>query len=189
MTQRREAIKPGKWMYLTQVHDNTTVVVDRNSQPGVEADALVTTHAGVTLAIATADCASIALASDDGVIGAVHAGWAGLYAGVVSSAVDKMRSLGAQTITAALGPCIHPCCYEFTGEGFSKVARKWGSEIEGRTRDGATSFDLPEAVRIELDRSGVALTHRDERCTGCSGEHFSYRKTKTTDRQVMLVTM
>ena len=186
--RRREAIKPGKWMYLTQLHDDTTVVVDERSQPGVEADASVTTSAGVTLAIATADCASIALVSDDGVIGAVHAGWAGLYAGVVSSAVDKMYSLGAQVVTAALGPCIHPCCYEFTGEGFSKVVRKWGSAIEGRTRDDSTSFDLPEAVRIELDRSGVALTYRDGRCTACSGEYFSYRKTKTTDRQVMLVT-
>ena len=107
------------WTWLHQVHGCRVVVVDR---PGActaeEADAAVTTCTGAALVIRTADCAPVGLGSPEGVVGAVHAGWRGLMAGVVEEAVEVMRSLGATEVTAALGPCIAPHAYRFSGPIF-----------------------------------------------------------------------
>ena len=49
-------------------------------------DALVSADSTARLIVLTADCASIVLASPEGVFAAVHAGWRGLAAGVIESA-------------------------------------------------------------------------------------------------------
>lgn len=185
--ERRSAVLPGEWKYLTQVHGTSVTVVDSNTAPGAEADAAVTADPSVTLAIATADCAPIALSSEEGVIGAVHAGWTGLSLGVVRNAVNVMRSLGATDIVAALGPCIHAECYEFGNEQLQPLVDRWGEEVRGQTSTGAPAFGLPAAVAKELGSVGAELMHVDDRCTACSGEFFSFRTTATSDRQVMLV--
>ncbi len=184
---RRIAVHAGKWTHLTQVHGASVVVADESTRPGVEADAALCNTPGVTLVIATADCAPIALSSVEGVVGAVHAGWVGLQKGVIERAVSQMRELGASEIEAALGPCIHAECYEFTEEALTGLVTKWGTLVRGETSEGKPAFDLPAAVIEELSRFGVPVAYEDARCTGCSGEFFSFRTTATMSRQVMLV--
>ena len=120
----------GRVHWLRQVHGSTVVVVPAEDGPGPghldvpprsvtavldgEADALVSAASSTALAVLTADCASIALGSPEGVFGAVHAGWRGLVDGVVERAVKAMRDNGATEVVAALGPCIGPECYEFS---------------------------------------------------------------------------
>ena len=156
----REVDDPS-WTRLHQVHGARIVVVDApGSGTGEDADAAVTTVPGATLAVLTADCAPIALASPEGVTGAVHAGWRGLAAGVVEAAVAEMRRLGASQVDAALGPCIHAECYD---------------------------IDVPAAVRAALVRAGAELVHDEDVCTSCSSEHFSWRARRDDERQAMLV--
>ncbi len=72
-----------------------------------DADALVTTAPGVTLAIMVADCVPLALVDPHaGVLAAVHAGWRGTAAGVARGALASMRSLGAEP--DASGPTSGP---------------------------------------------------------------------------------
>ena len=98
--------RPVSW--VRQVHGDGVVVVEGPGHGcGEEGDALVTAHPEAALAIFTADCAPVALASPEGVVGAAHAGWSGVVGGVIERAVDAMRSLGASRVEAALGPCIH----------------------------------------------------------------------------------
>jgi hypothetical protein len=171
------------WTCLRQVHGARVVVVDApGACTGEEADAAVTTVHGACLAVFTADCAPVALASPDGVVGAVHAGWRGLAAGVVEAAVERMRALGADRIEAALGPCIHAECYEF-----SDVGRWFPPEVQGVTAEGTPALDLPAAVRAALARSGVDLVHDEGVCTACSADHFSHRARGDAERQAMLV--
>ena len=67
----RRSVVDLPWVVVRQVHGSR--VVDETSA-GEPADGLVTTKPGVALAVFTADCAPVALASDNGVIGVAHAG-------------------------------------------------------------------------------------------------------------------
>jgi copper oxidase (laccase) domain-containing protein len=111
---RRRAVVDLPWTWLRQVHGATVVRVGApGGGAGTRADAAVTDRPGCAIAVLTADCAPVALASDEGVIGVAHAGWRGLAAGVIEATVDEMRALGATRIFAAVGPCIRAGCYEF----------------------------------------------------------------------------
>ncbi|HVF73676.1 MAG TPA: polyphenol oxidase family protein [Acidimicrobiales bacterium] len=180
---RRSVVDPALTR-LHQVHGARVVVVDApGACDGEEADAAVTAVAGAKLAVFTADCAPVALAAD-GVIGAVHAGWRGLAAGVVQAAVEEMRRLGAGRIDAALGPCIRAECYEF-----EDVAEWFPPEVHGVTRQGRPALDVPAAVRAALDAAGVELVHDEGVCTACSAEHYSHRARGDGERQAMVVWM
>jgi copper oxidase (laccase) domain-containing protein len=155
--------------------------------PPPDGDALVSADRSDRLAVVTADCAPIALGSPEGVFAAVHAGWRGLVAGVVDSAVDAMRRLGATSVTGALGPTIHAGCYEFSPGDLDRVAARLGGAVRGWTTDGRPALDLPAAVGAALERAGVAPVPGVDRCTACSGRDFSHRARGDTGRQAVLV--
>ena len=184
---RRVAGRPVAWLH--QVHGSGVVVVDGSRLPeGDDGDALVTSRPELALAVLTADCAPVALASPEGVVAAVHAGWVGLTAGVVSAAVDAMRALGATTVEAALGPCIRPECYEFGRAELDRVSSALGREVEGVTAAGRPALDLPVAVRAALAGAGVALRSDAGLCTACAaGDLFSHRARREAERQAMVV--
>jgi copper oxidase (laccase) domain-containing protein len=152
-----------------------------------EADALVASEGGFALAVLTADCASVALGSPEGVYGAVHVGWRGLGAGVLPEAIQTMRALGATAVVAGLGPCIGPCCYEFSEDDLGALERRWGTEVRGQTTWGSPSLDLPAAVRGQLSRSGASLAFEAGACTMCTTGYFSHRGRGDEARQTMLV--
>lgn len=181
---RRAALAPLPWTWLRQVHGALVVTVTHPGEhAGAEADAAVTAVPGCTLAVQVADCAPVALTAD-GVIGVVHAGWRGLLAGVVDSAVDAMRQLGADAITARLGPCIHPGCYEFGAEDLDRAAAVLGDEV----RHG-DALDVPAAVRAALAAAGVTQVEQDPTCTACSTEHWSFRARGDAERQAVVAWM
>ncbi|MDQ1396914.1 MAG: purine-nucleoside/S-methyl-5-thioadenosine phosphorylase / adenosine deaminase, partial [Acidimicrobiaceae bacterium] len=150
-------------------------------------DAVVTGHPGAALAILTADCAPIALAGDNGTMAAVHAGWRGLTVGVVGAAVATMRDLGAGDVIAALGPCIHAGCYEFSAADLDQVATVLGDDVRGRTAQGRPALDVPAAVRSALARAGAVLVHDENVCTACSSSYFSHRARGEKERQALVV--
>ncbi|MBO0731516.1 MAG: polyphenol oxidase family protein, partial [Acidimicrobiaceae bacterium] len=115
------------WTVLRQVHGARVVTVASPGEgSGEPADGAVTTCPGAALAVLTADCAPVALASPEGVVGVAHAGWRGLLAGVIEATVEAMRALGARRVDAVLGPCIRPACYAFGAEDLEIVAARLG---------------------------------------------------------------
>ena len=184
---RRKAVLELPWSWLRQVHGDTVVVVDGpGHQAGTRADAAVTNHTGCALAVLTADCAPVALASPEGVIGAAHAGWTGLAAGILERTLDGMRALGATTVTAVLGPCIGPECYEFGEEDLDRVAQRVGPEVRARSGDGGPALDLAAGVAAVLGREGVVLEDRSV-CTACTPGYFSWRARQEYQRQALVV--
>jgi polyphenol oxidase len=79
-------------------------------------DALLTREPGVLLAVQAADCVPVLLADTlTHAVAAVHAGWRGTLARVVSKTVGRMRlEFGTRPadLVAAIGPAIGRCCYE-----------------------------------------------------------------------------
>ena len=184
---RRWAVLDLPWTWLRQVHGDGVVVVDGPGHgAGTRADAAVTDRRGCALAVLTADCAPVALASPEGVIGAAHAGWSGLAAGIIERTLDAMRARGATTVTAVLGPCIGGECYEFGEEDLDRVAQRLGPEVRSRTHDGRPALDLAAGVAAVLGREGVVLDDRSL-CTACTPGYFSWRARQEHERQALVV--
>ena len=126
--------------------------------------------------------------SSNGVLGAVHAGWHGVVAGVIAECADAMRALGAVDLRAIVGPCIHAECYEFGREDLARVVAVVGDRAVGVTRGGATAMDLPAAVGAALQRAGVEVSDRIDQCTAClSQDYFSHRARADRERHVMVL--
>ncbi|MDQ6728708.1 MAG: polyphenol oxidase family protein [Actinomycetota bacterium] len=187
---RRRAVVDLPWTWLRQVHGDRVVRVDApGGGSGTRADAAVTTRPGCALAAFGADCAPVALASPEGVIGVAHAGWRGVMAGVIEATVAEMRALGASTVEAVLGPCIHPGCYDFAAADLDTVAARLGEQVRGTTAAGRPALDLPAAVRVALSNAGIdgADVHDVGICTACSADHFSWRAGRDQQRQATVV--
>ncbi len=175
------------WSSVRQVHGADVFVVEEPGGGGVEADGLVSRRPGVALSIKTADCASVAFSSPEAVIGAAHAGWRGLVGGVIEATIEAMRALGATAVTAALGPCIHSECYEFSPSDLDAVAARLGDVVRGRTADGRPALDVPAAVRAAVAAAGAELVHDAGVCTACSPDYWSHRADTDPERQALVV--
>jgi hypothetical protein len=187
---RQLAVVDRPWKTARQVHGTRTVTVDATTDTVGDADALVTTDPTVAVAVRTADCAPIALASDAGagVAAIVHAGWRGLLSGVVGEAVETMRSLGSTSVIGALGPCIRPECYEFGETDLDAIAATFGDGVRGVTTGGTPALDVPQAVRAALEMAGVELAYDAGACTACDASRWwSHRARGDAERQASVV--
>src|SRR5947209_10916678 len=156
LAARTFGVDPAQVVYMKQVH-GTDVAIAREPWPDEQApsvDALVTDRPGLVLAVLVADCTPILLADiTAGVVGAVHAGRAGMAAGVVDAAIAAMCELGAEPsrMEAFTGPGVCGACYEVPEELRSEVAAKepasWST-----TRQGTPGIDVPAGVSAQLKR-------------------------------------
>lgn len=189
---------------LRQVHGADVHVLRRaedvwSHMKGHEAlpagDALVTDSPDIALGVATADCAPVLLASEDGrIVGAAHAGWRGAVGGVLEQTVEQMRLLGARGLRAVVGPCIGPASYE-VGEDMRRAVLEQHPEggrfFAPAVRDGHYQFDLPAFCLSLLEKQGVRSewTGHD---TLADGQFFSHRRATLkgdarTGRQVSVI--
>ena len=195
LDSNRRTIVDRPWIWLRQVHGNRVVAVSASADKdeldallGTEADAIVTRRDDVALAVQSADCATIALWSDDGVIGAVHAGWRGLESDVIGATVDVMRSQGAGTIHARTGPCIGVECYEFGATELGRMVALFGPEVVGRSAEGNDALDVRRAVSLSLARAGVDPAGGSSRCSACRPQElWSHRSRNEKQRQALVV--
>jgi polyphenol oxidase len=183
----RRAISHHRWHFVHQVHGNRVVNVEELAGGPEDADGIVAAAQGVVLAVLGADCALVGLASPEGVIAAVHAGWRGLVSGVIGEAAAKMRARGATRIEAVLSACVHPECYPFSEGDLDQAAAVLGEAVRGKSAAGSLAFDLPRAVRSALTGNRIELVAEDDSCTACGGEWFSVRSRGDLSRQLLAI--
>jgi YfiH family protein len=185
---RRRQVVDLAWSVPHQVHGARVLEVDEPGEgSGEDADALITTRPGLAIAVLTADCAPVAFTSPEGIIGVAHAGWRGLEAGVLEATVSALRSRGASSVYAALGPCIHACCYQFGAEDLGRLVGRFGPTVAGTDRYGRPALDVPAAVRSALGRAGIERSDDVDVCTACSDRHWSWRARSDIGRQATVV--
>ncbi len=181
-----------EWVWIRQVHGADVHVATRARRiAGAEspvADAVVTADPGLVLAVVTADCAPLVVASDDAV-GVVHAGHRGLALGIVEAAVAQLRDIGSGEVRAFLGPCIRAARYEFGADDLARFAEQFGDGVVGTTRSGRPALDIPAAVGVALDRAGVTEYVDCDVCTADSPDYFSYRRDGRTGRQATIAVL
>ena len=185
---RRRSVVDASWTWMRQVHgDGVITVRSPGDGAGTAADAAVTDRPGCPLAVLTADCAPVALASDEGVVGISHVGWSGLVAGVLERTVEAMRALGATDVRAQVGPCIRPECYEFGPADLERVAGRLGDGVRATSSGGRPALDLPASVVAALAGVGVRAVDDVGHCTACDPRYFSWRAGRDRARQASIV--
>ncbi|MEU1331854.1 peptidoglycan editing factor PgeF [Streptomyces sp. NPDC005865] len=180
-------VEPDHVVWMHQVHGREVAVVEGPWGPDAElpaVDAVVTARAGLALAVLTADCTPVLLADPVArVAAAAHAGRPGMLAGVVPAAVEAMVELGADPgrIVARTGPAVCGRCYEVPEAMRADVAAVEPTAY-AETSWGTPAVDVTAGVHAQLERLGVVDREQSPVCTLESGDHFSYRRDRTTGR-------
>lgn len=190
---RVEKFVPAAPRYLHQVH-GVRVVEFHSSRPASGmlpvADAAVTRAANVVLAIRVADCLPVLFADDrGGVIGAAHAGWRGLAAGVLEATIDALGS-APESLLAWIGPGIGPRAFEVGRDVLDAFVRgDPGSEAHfAPLREDKWLADLPSLACRRLKARGVARVSVHDGCTYSDATRFhSYRRDPAAGRMAALV--
>lgn len=185
---------------IYQVHSPTAVIVTEAAAHAErpQADAVVTDRPGLLLGVVTADCAPVLLAdAATGVVGAVHAGWRGAFAGVTDQAITAMISLGAgiDRISAAVGPCIGRASYEVDHDfaGRLIIDDPNNERFFGEGPSGKPHFDLEAYVVTRLAAAGIQQIEAVGLDTyALEDRFFSYRRAThrnepTYGRQLSLI--
>ncbi len=116
------------------------------------------------------------------VVGAIHAGWRGVIAGIAEEGVRGMESLGARPreIRAALGPSIGQCCFEVDEELAHRFAREVASSDRHARpgRPGKSHLDLRGIITDQLERVGLPQESviNVGLCAKCANDRFFSRR-------------
>lgn len=193
--------------WLDQVHGARIVRAEdalgeaRASGAPAQADASVTDRAGIACVVMVADCMPVLLCDEAGrAVGAAHAGWRGLAAGIVEQTAQRVAELaGVQTgeLHAYLGPCIGPESFEvgadvrdafMNGTDESGRAATASAFVKHPRNAGKYLADLPALARLRLQRLGVTRIVGGDLCTVTQRERFySYRRDRETGRMAALI--
>lgn len=194
--QRLRAALPGAPVWLNQEHGTAVFDADALSKitPGLSdspptADAVITTRSGQPLIIMTADCLPVVMVSSDGrALGAAHAGWRGLAAGVLENTLDALKRKADPGVSwqAWIGPAISQPYFEVGNDvvqAFTVAdAQAAAYFIPGR-QEGKWQADLPGLARRRLLQAGVAQVELSGLCTYSEPQRFfSYRREPVTGR-------
>ena len=208
-----------RFAWLEQVHANTVVdaarvadALDAGESPP-RADASLTDEPGVACVVMVADCMPVLFCDEHGrAVGAAHAGWRGLAAGVLertAEAVARKAGPGAR-VHAYLGPAIGPDAFEVGRDVFDAFVESATASEKDATagafsqcvsRDGSrplsqhASSDAPAhasakylaniaaLARVRLARAGVVAMTGGDLCTMSDPQRFySFRRDKVTGR-------
>ena len=174
----------GPVAFMSQVHGDTIVEVRELSAEAPTADALITDNPDLALAVMVADCIPLLLHSEN-LVAAVHVGRAGLVNSIALKTVSRMQELGADSISAIIGPSICGSCYEVPKELHDLVVSLHPT-ASSRTEKGTFALDLPAALKVALETVGVDV-EKKEVCTFEDENYYSYRRNQVTGRQIGLV--
>lgn len=184
-----------KLFVVEQVHGRAVVTLSGTEAPeavrAMKADALVTRAPGLVLGVRTADCVPILMADPEGRVAAVHAGWRGTAAGVVSAAINALVELGAKPdgIVAAIGPAICARCFEVGDEVAAQFEQVAPAAI-AREPGQKPHIDLAAANHLQLLDGGISPTHiwRSGRCTMHEPvDFYSYRRDGKTGQHLAFI--
>jgi YfiH family protein len=179
------AFLPANPAWMKQVHGNRVLPAEQASSHD-EADASFTRVPGVVCVVKVADCMPVFFTDDAGsVVGAAHAGWRGLSAGVLENTVAAM-GVAPGRLLAWLGPAIGPRAYEVGEDVRAAFA---GHEFAFTpARPGHWYLDLYAVARQRLADAGVRNLFGGSFCTYTDHERFfSWRRSKDAGRMAAAI--
>ncbi|MBI0328286.1 peptidoglycan editing factor PgeF [Burkholderia plantarii] len=167
----------------------------------VRADASVTDVPGAVCVVMVADCMPVLFCDPDGrAVGAAHAGWRGLVAGIIEDTAQQVATLAgieASRLRVYLGPAIGPAAFEVGADveaAFAEAATPAEREASARAFvaiDGAPGkyhADLYVLARLRAARLGITEVAGGGACTFTDRErYYSYRRDRVTGRMAAMI--
>lgn len=181
--------EPNALACVRQVHGNTVFRVDRGNIFGAvalpEGDALISDQRGVVLGVTVADCVPVFLAAPGMAIGLAHSGREGTRQNIAGATVCAMAAsfgVRAASLHAFIGPGAGACCYA-VDEATAGIWREAGGRLSG------LHLDLPATIYDQLCAAGLdaGKIAASGDCTICCGRYFSYRRDRTSARNLALL--
>ncbi len=197
-----ERLAGAQLAWLEQVHGREVAdaaqALHASSPP--RADASVTSEPGVACIVMVADCLPVLFCDTRGrAVGAAHAGWRGLCAGVLEQTAQAVarRAGGGAIVQAWLGPAIGPAAFEVGRDVFdafigSAPAKERDATLAAfvahRSAPQKYFANLHALARLRLLRMGVTSVRGVDACTVSDPARFySYRREPVTGRFAALV--
>ncbi len=187
--------------WLRQVHgrDVLHITADTPEHPQAAFDAAWTRERGMACMVGAADCMPVLFATRDGAaVGAAHAGWRGLAAGVLEAtlqAICQGQDVPAADVRAWLGPCIGPRQFEVGSEVLDAFGQHAAAPdpslcVPRPRPDGSVRWlaNLPALARQRLQAAGVRDITDSAMCTVEDlSRFFSFRRDRITGRMVAAI--
>lgn len=185
-------------VYLKQMHGDRvvrlTMADSRPASPAPVADAAVTTEPGLACTVRIADCLPVLFAAPGARgVGAAHAGWRGLAAGVLERTVATLceaAGCAPHELHAWLGASIGPARFQVGADvlhAFGVDPAASGARFVPE-QPGKWLADLPGLASDRLRAAGVESIGGGRWCTvDDSDRFFSFRRDRTTGRMAALV--
>jgi hypothetical protein len=184
---RLKAYLPADPAWFRQVH-GVDALNARSSASA--ADASYTKEKNTVCAVMIADCMPVLIADEKAeAVAIAHAGWRGLAAGVIESAIDAIGIPG-ERLLAWLGPAIGPRVYEVGDEVRAAfLARDARAQTAfAPARPGHWLLDLYAVARQRLSSKGVDRVFGGEFCTySQQDKFFSHRRNGAAERMAAAV--
>lgn len=183
-------------IWLNQTHSKMIINFDdldstesKTNPPS--ADGSYTTQPHLACAVLTADCLPVLLCNKAGTeIAAVHVGWRGCLAGILSEAIKRFQSNPSE-IMAWFGPAIGPEAFEVGPEVFEAFTTDQPKNIPAfiPQTNGKYLANLYYLATIALNLAGVTAVYGGDYCTFTDHKFFfSYRKSGgNTGRMASLI--
>ena len=175
---------PSEPVWLDQGHGTLVANAD-DASCLPQADACIARHHKSVCVVMTADCLPVLLCDEPGsVVGAVHAGWKGLAAGVIESTVKAMNA-PPRNLLAWLGPAISQEVFEVGEEVRAAFVSTYPQAASAFVigPSGKWFADIYALARIRLNVLGITQIYGGNFCTYRESERFfSYRRNGTTGR-------
>jgi len=166
--------------YLNQIHSDIILNFDGNIYDG---DAIITDRTKIAIGVFTADCVPVILVDiKKGVVAAVHSGWKGTKALIVSKTIERLKekyNSNAQDIRAYISPHIGGCCYEVSRElieAFTSEDIYSNIKISNKNK-----LDLEKCILSQLmDNGNKKNIFNTNICTACKNKYdfYSFRNNK-----------
>ncbi len=191
----RHVVYPIQW--LEQVHGTQCLEILQAEDKTMVADAAYTRAEGVVCVVQTADCLPILIAHKEAkFVAAVHAGWRGLAAGIISRTL-KILDVDSSNLSIFIGPAISFDYFE-VGEEVLQAFESWARALSLTPDNLAENFiesssgpkkekkyraNLAGLAKTELKALGVESIYGGNLCTWRDNDRFySYRKEGVTGR-------
>lgn len=167
---------------VKQVHGKKVCLF--NGTAGFMSDGFdsIITQKPVYLKITTADCIPILLyEKNKKIVGIIHAGWKGLYKGIIINTIKKILDIGGQShhLIAAIGPHIRKCCYNVPYERIIKFRKIIPDSLDySEFRNTKWFLDLDKIAGWQLTKMGIPEKFIDNLavCTCCNRNYYSVRR-------------
>lgn len=180
---------PNEPCWLTQVHSTNVVELSTVNSFPVEADASVTFQLNQICVVLSGDCLPILWCNKKGTcVGAIHAGWKGLAAGIIETALTHITD-NPENLLVWLGPAIGPTVYEVREDVFLAFTGYHSHATFRATENKGVWFaNLYQLAKERLQQLGVHNVFGGEYCTYQDTTHFySARRSKITGRMASLI--